>query len=190
LLFVWRDGRYVADSKPPSSEDVQKWRAQGRFRVQSDRILVNKLAYWFHHPRRGEIVVFKVPPVIYRPEAPIYIKRCVGEPGDVLTFSGDRRLRVGGSPVDQPEFFQTQRYIPTVETGRDFYFQPGVAYEPRNTGLQRILKIDVPPDKAYVFGDNAAGSLDSRYWGGVPLQNFKGRAFLRLWPLPQLTFLK
>jgi signal peptidase I len=195
LLFVWQDGRYVANPQSPPLAAVQLWQARGEFHVQSDRILVNKLAYWFHHPLRGEIVVFKVPPIIYRPEAPIYIKRCVGEPDDVLTFSPDGRLRANGSPVEQPEFFQTQRYEPTVDS-RDLHFQPGVVYEERAPSedraalKQRIVKIEVPPDQAYVFGDNAQGSLDSRYWGGVPLENFKGRAFLRLWPVTQLSFLK
>ncbi|MCL5270247.1 MAG: signal peptidase I [bacterium] len=155
-----------------------------------DRILVDKMAYWLRNPRRGEIVIFKVPARIFKPEAPIYVKRLVGEPGDLVTFDTEGRLVVDNRPVDRPAFFRTQRYKTTIFTRTDGYDdQPNVVYNTLDAFDRRILAIKVPPDKAYVFGDNTAGSLDSRYWGGVPLPNFKGRAFLRVLPLGRFGFL-
>ncbi len=49
-----------------------------------DRILVNKVGYFFRDPSRWDVVVFKYP--LNRSRN--YIKRLVGEPGDVLDIRG------------------------------------------------------------------------------------------------------
>ena len=56
---------------------TQMWHDAGLISNIFDRILVNKFAYWMREPRRGDVVVFKVPEPIFTPEAPIYIKRLV-----------------------------------------------------------------------------------------------------------------
>lgn len=45
----------------------------------------------------------------------------------------------------------------------------------------------VPPDSVWVLGDNRGGSEDSRFFGEVPLDHVKGQAFLRFWPLTELS---
>jgi hypothetical protein len=42
------------------------------------------------------------------------------------------------------------------------------------------------PDEAWLLGDNAAVSLDSRRYGPVPLEAFVGRAWFRYGPLNRL----
>ncbi len=191
--FVRGPKRYVADPQLQFSRaQIDQWARQRRFRFQYDRILVNKLAYWFRHPTQGDIVVFKVPEQIYRRGAPIYIKRLAGEPGQLLTFDKNGGLISDGRRVEKPGFFTTQRYEPTVNTRTHGYRDlPEVKYaHPSTTTRRRIESIDVQPGEFYVFGDNTAGSLDSRFWGGVPANHFKGRAFLRAWPMTQIKFLK
>ncbi len=39
----------------------------------------------------------------------------------------------------------------------------------------------VPPDSVFCLGDNRDNSLDSRFWGAVPLSYLKGRAVLIYW---------
>ncbi len=92
--------------------------------------------------------------------------------------------------VDRPDFYQTQLYESIVdERAKGFFRLDNVTYFPVGGGL-RLERILVPDDQLYVFGDNAHGSLDSRFWGGVPIPNAKGRAFLRIWPLNQIRFLR
>ena len=60
-------------------------------------ILVNKLAYKFSAPMRGDIVVFVFP---VNPEEDL-IKRIIGVPGDTITIQ-DGVLSVNGVMVDEP----------------------------------------------------------------------------------------
>jgi signal peptidase I len=60
-------------------------------------ILVNKLAYKFSEPVRGDIVVFVFP---VNPEEDL-IKRIIGLPGDMITIQ-DGVLTVNGVAVDEP----------------------------------------------------------------------------------------
>lgn len=60
-------------------------------------ILVNKLAYKFSEPVRGDIVVFVFP---VNPEEDL-IKRIIGVPGDTITIQ-EGMLTVNGVVVDEP----------------------------------------------------------------------------------------
>lgn len=196
LVYVKRDGRYQLDKTLTVNTD--ELLRERRVREEFDHVLVNRTAYWFHAPRRGDVVVFKVPAEIYKPDSPVYIKRLVGEPGDTLSFVDDGHLVANGQPVTKPVFFQTQRYLTHFSTDdnprghiQELLMETRSAGGGMGFGSWEIDKIHVPRDQAFVFGDNSTprGSWDSRYWGGVPLDNFKGKAFLRVWPLPQVGFL-
>jgi signal peptidase I len=54
----------------------------------SDRVLVNRLAYDFGNPQRGQIVVFKAPPAANRCDrgdaGTTFVKRLIGLPGETV----------------------------------------------------------------------------------------------------------
>src|SRR5262249_43906937 len=60
---------------------------EGRF---SDRVIVNRLAYRFRDPRRGDIAVFRAPTAADRcgskDGGSTFVKRVIGLPGDVVSM--------------------------------------------------------------------------------------------------------
>lgn len=64
----------------------------------NDYVVVNKLAYKFGQPHRGDIIVFKYPP---DPTQIPYIKRVIGLPGDQVRISGGK-VYINGVILNEP----------------------------------------------------------------------------------------
>lgn len=165
-IFYKEDGEFVRDRmlrNPPHYKLVGR-----KFKRRADKIIVDKFAYWFAQPERGDIVVFKVPRNIYTPEKPVYIKRCIGLPGEKVTISRGSVFingkKLTGEPYDHIDYQNicNKKYFSSTT---------------------------VPEGRIFVLGDNSKSSLDSRYWGTVPLENLRGEAFFRYWPLAKISFL-
>jgi signal peptidase I len=63
----------------------------------AQRLVVEKVSYHFHGPRRGDIVVIDLPEA--GPE--LLIKRVVGLPGDIISSQGGQ-VSINGQPLDEP----------------------------------------------------------------------------------------
>jgi signal peptidase I len=142
----------------------------------NDRVMVNKLAYTWGEPQRGDVVVFRDPREEEEeesiPEAVIrsvleavgirtrgrddLIKRVVGLPGETVEVR-DNRVVIDGTPLDEP-------YLEEV-------FMPD---EPQ---------ITVGDDQVFVMGDNRNASFDSRRFGPIALEDVVGEAFVTIWPI-------
>ncbi|MFH0793415.1 MAG: signal peptidase I [bacterium] len=168
-VFFRKNGKFVENRKIWNAALISV--LNHRFKIQNDRIFVNKMAYWFTPPKRGDVVVFKIPRVIWDPLRPIYIKRVVGLPGETVEVR-DQRLWINGQRVTEPPFFGDHMYTHDLQTRPPF------------------SATKIPEDGVYCFGDNTLSSLDSRYWGKVPLGNLRGRAFFRYSPLNKMKFIK
>ncbi|RMF35950.1 MAG: signal peptidase I [Chloroflexi bacterium] len=116
------------------------------------RLVVEKITYRFHGPRRGDIVVLRVPQA--GPE--MLIKRVVGLPGETVLIK-EGHLYINGQRIQEP-------YLPALTGGQD--------YGP----------VEVPPLHIFVLGDNRSFSRDSRSFGPVPIENVVGRAWFSYWP--------
>ncbi len=162
-----------------------------------DMVLVNRMAYHFRQPERGETFVFDTRGIRTKSSGNLmqeqtggthYIKRLCGLPGDTLSIRKPQ-LFVN----DQPAAEQT---IARVAACRAPFNAEGYTPLPRNSshagrpaflceGSRQQLKDDSaePNLREYLaLGDNTVNSLDSRYWGPVRQFNIIGPATLTLWP--------
>lgn len=75
------------------------------------RLVVEKITYHLHGPRRGDIVVFSAP----QQSEELLIKRVIGLPGETVEIR-DGRVFINGTPLDEPYLAQETRghYGPTV----------------------------------------------------------------------------
>jgi signal peptidase I len=144
---------------------VQNYRVDGQSMEPSlhdqEYILVDKAAYLFHPPERGDVIVFEYP---LDPQVD-YVKRIIAIPGDTITIVGET-VKVDGVTLNEP-------YI-----NKDDLFNPFGPIENRV----------VEPGEYFVMGDNRGNSSDSREWGFVPRQNIIGKAALTYWPLGENNF--
>jgi signal peptidase I len=190
-VFYRKNGKFVGNE----IRDHVRWSTKAKRRARNDRILVNKFIYWFRPPQRGEIVVFRVPPGIYQRDKPIYIKRVVGLPGDIVEIRHPHVL-VNNELLSEPDIFLRNEYVNNFGrawgTGPD-YRPDYIEWSVKPQGGYRWEWFDraTVPEKHYlVFGDNSKSSRDSRDWGAVPEANLKGKAVLRYWPADTISFLQ
>ena len=130
---------------------------------QGDRVLVNKLSYKMHDVHRGDIIVFERPPGQPASEIKDLIKRVVGLPGDTIEAK-QGVVYIDGKKLAEP------------------YLVDGVT----TTNLRRQ---DIPAGHVFVMGDNRGDSADSRVFGPIDEDTIVGRAFIRVWPLPDIGLL-
>ena len=84
-------------------------------------IIVSKVAYSFHPPERGEVIVFHSP---RNPHSDL-IKRVIALPGDTIEIRDDT-VFVNDTPIDEPYILKSPRYtFPRKEIPADHYFVLG-----------------------------------------------------------------
>jgi len=144
-----------------------------------DHILVNKFVFgptlgrlenWLlptQAVRRGDVVVFRFPEDPSRD----FIKRCIGLPGDTIEIV-NKKIQVNGVVVEDGHYVyhSDSRIYP-----HSVFLHEG--YRDRDN----FGPFDVPADQYFFMGDNRDNSNDSRFWGAVPADYIKGRAFLIYW---------
>lgn len=114
------------------------------------RLVIEKLSYHFHGPRRGDVIVIHDPGG--SPE--LLIKRVVGLPGERVTVA-DGRVYIDGKPLDEPYLTQ-----PTQGSGRSWIVPPlNVFVMGDNRSASRDSRIFGP-----VPLDQIVGHAVVRYW--------------------------
>jgi signal peptidase I len=68
------------------------------------RLIVEKVSYHIHPPRRGDVVVLKLP----SEHSELLIKRVIGLPGEIIEIK-DGRVFINGTALDEPYLNQFTR---------------------------------------------------------------------------------
>ena len=121
------------------------------------RILVNKTAYAFVDPERGDVVVFTPP---FTSDSDL-IKRIIGLPGETVEI------------VDGVVFIHKT-------DGSIFQLEEDYIKGPLNGNFTSEV---IPDDSYFVMGDNRNNSRDSREGWFVKSDTIHGRAWFSIWPL-------
>jgi signal peptidase I len=138
-----------------------------------DLFVVNRLAYLFADPARGDIVLVDAGelPLNEAPEHRHWFKRVVGLPGERIAIRPPH-LIVDGSPLNDPPIFGT---ISRMEQGyRGFTPADGDRY-PEACLAGADDKVVLGGGEYFLTGDNTLNSLDSRHFGAAPRSAIRGR---------------
>ena len=174
-----RDGSFAIG--PNVQHAVKKGQVLARGYIDTgDQVLVNKFAYHFRSPRRGEVFVFNTRGITgieatikdKRAGSQHYIKRLAGLPGDDLEVR-EPELWINGERAQEEGFVRVMgEYRKTSPHERGY------------TGNVDPLPLNATPGQKeyWAMGDNSAYSFDSRGWGAVPEENIVGPALVVYWP--------
>ncbi len=134
-----------------------------------DRLLVQRYAYWFNRPKRGDIVLFKTKS-LEGTRGDYYLKRVVALPGERVSIKGGC-LFINALMVSNPSVLSRITYV----------HPPAGPFGPKYLRTDNE-DFEVSKGHYFVLGDNSANSADSRYWGPVPKANIIGKATKIYWP--------
>jgi signal peptidase I len=164
-----------------------------------DRVLVNKVPYWFGEPEPGDVVVFKGPDT-WSPEVTVaeptnwvtgsllwlgrtvgvappseddFVKRVIATEGQTVECcDAEGRVMVDGEPLDEPYIF-----------------------EDNPIDQRAFTKVTVPEGRLWVMGDHRSASADSRehvgdkYSGTIGVDDVIGKASVIVWPPSRIGLL-
>lgn len=152
-----------------------------------DFVAVNKFSYGLRlpvwekkvvsiaNPKTGEIAVFRWPP------APSYdyIKRVIGVPGDRISYR-NKVLTINGKEAKQTFVEYTIDESSGKAVAKYKENLNGVLHDIfiRSDVAAVDFDIVVPEGNYFMMGDNRDDSADSRFWGFVPDNYLRGKAFL------------
>lgn len=132
-----------------------------------DRVLVNKISYDLGDVDRGDIVVFERPDAWGTGDIEDLIKRVVALPGETISVV-DGQVLIDGEALEEG-------YLAEGVTTPAFFPDSGC-----------VPECTLGPDEIFVLGDNRGNSDASNHFGPLSFDTVVGRAFIRVWPLPDV----
>ncbi len=127
-----------------------------------DRLVIEKVAYKFHAPEKGDIIVFQPPEnlrLLGYKKSQAFIKRAIAKAGETVAVK-DGIVYVNNQPLVEDYIAAPPKYD--------------------------LVEVTVPKGQLFVMGDNRNNSNDSHVWGFLPADNVIGHAIFRFWPLERI----
>lgn len=162
LLAAWLFVTFVAQRTVVDGESMMP------YLQDKNQLFVDKITYRFSDPERFDIIVF---PPRNEEKGVNYIKRIIGLPGESVQILQDGTIMIDGQILE--ENYGAEIILPE---------RIGLAAE----------TIQLGEDEYFVMGDNRNHSADSRlpYVGNIKRDEIIGRAWIRIWPLSEIGFIK
>ncbi len=152
--------------------------------IPHDKLVMNKLAYRFAEPKKGDILVF------------LKDETEEGFSGRISVYLTDVQMKLHGE-------FRRNRLIKrviavagdTIEIKNNVVMingeiqnEPYARIDPDENRVVNgeMQEMVVPAGKIFVMGDNRAKSMDSRAFGVIDLASVEGKAAFRVMPLSKL----
>ncbi len=133
---------------------------------ENNYILLNKQAYNFGEPKRGDIIVFHTGLKLENGKEKMLIKRVIGLPGETISIDSGI-VYINGESLEE-------NYT------KDGYTDG------------HVEDLIIPEGELFVMGDNRLVSIDSRLdeVGCVKIDDVLGKAFVRLYPFNGIKVFK
>jgi signal peptidase I len=125
-------------------------------------VIVNKLAYLWSQPNRGDVIVFRQP----QDSSQRYIKRTIGLPGDTVRIGGGE-VYINGALLHEPYLQVRTDRDGTWEVPENEYFVMGD--NRRNSSDSRSW--------GFVVSENVIGRALLVYWPPAQWGMIEGKAF-------------
>lgn len=137
-----------------------------------DHVVVDRLAYRFSEPRRGDLIVFGTSTIRGIPNyehvgETYYVKRLIGLPGETIEIR-DGALYADGRLLSEADGI------------------PPIAYEARLGSTEGSATFKVGAQEYFTLGDHTSNSSDSRHWGNVPASAVIGKITKIYYPISRI----
>lgn len=127
-------------------------------------LIVDEISYTLGSPQRGDVVIFRYPNDTKR----FFIKRIIGMPNEEVIIKDGKVTIIN---KENPKgFILNEPYINDEFNPIDDNYKTG-------------------ENEYFVLGDNRNRSSDSRTWGNLSNKLIVGRAYLRLLPTKNISYL-
>lgn len=158
VLLLWSNSNFIRYVVPSES-------MVSTFEI-GDQVFAEKHAYDNEAPKQGDIVTFAYADASTDDDT-ILVKRVAALAGQTVDLK-EGAVYVDGNILNE-EYTEGRPTYPLKSSSITYPYT-------------------VPAGHIWVMGDNRVNSIDSRWFGAVPLSNLTGKVSLRYWPLNRFGF--